>query len=130
LPEPDINRVYHLLLTQKVDVISGGLVCVSKLMGSMVMEHAVRNGIEGTVLRVTVAAQSEVFFATRDPHELEKKKNEVAGELIEKAVSAVANIDQKGSVEQRMLRTILRGSLQLTKLSKTAGGKDLMLVGL
>ena len=49
-------------------------VCVSKLMGCMVTEHAVRDGVEGTILRVTVAAQSEVFLDTRDPHELEKRK--------------------------------------------------------
>ena len=52
-------------------------------MGSVEMRPEARDGIEGTVLRVTIATQSEAFIPTRDPEELAGKKAEIAGELID-----------------------------------------------
>ena len=129
MKEPEINRVHHLLLTQGVSLISGETICVTKLMGSMEMEPAVQDGVEGTILRITVASQAEVFLATRDPHELEEKKSELAGELLEKAVNAVAGISWKDSAEHKALRAMLKGSLQNANLAKALGIKELVLVG-
>jgi hypothetical protein len=124
LSEEEINRLRYLLVTQSVDVISGGLVCRTKLMGSVEMIPEVREGVAGTVLRVTVATQAEVFLPTRDPKELEERKAAIAGELIDKAVSAVANVGKNDSAEQRMLRSMLKGELQMVNLNKAPGVKD------
>lgn len=129
LSEKEFDRLYGMLLTQNVDVISGGTVCVTRLMGSVEMIPEVRDGVEGTLLRVTVATQAEAFLTTRDPRELDVQKAAVAGALIDKAVQAVAKVGQKDGAEQRMLRTLLKGELRMANFSKTPGVKDLTLVG-
>jgi len=129
LPEPDINRIHNLLVTQNVSLLLGGPVCVTKLMGSMEMEFAEQDGVKGTILRLTVASQAEVFIASRDSRVLEEKKAEYAGELLDKAVDAVAGISWKDSAEHKALRAMLKGSQKVANLLKAPGIKDLELVG-
>jgi hypothetical protein len=125
----DVDRLHCLLLTQNVGELSGGLICLTRLMGSVEMLPETRGGIEGTVLRVTIATQSEAFIPTRDPEELAGKKAEIAGELIDQAIKAVSDLGKKDSAEQKMLRAMLKGELQGANLSKAPGIKDLVLTG-
>jgi hypothetical protein len=112
-----------------VEEITRGLVCETKLMGRLETEHAESHGLEGTLFWVTVASQSEVFVSTRDPSQLEKMRGRVENDLINQAVSAVANISARDSPVQRMLRMKLKGAQQLANLNKAHGVKDLVLVG-
>jgi hypothetical protein len=86
----EVERLHCLLLTQNVGEISGGLMCFTRLMWSLELSPETRGGIEGTVVRVTIAAQTEAFLPTRDPVELATKKAEVAGELVDQAMSGDA----------------------------------------
>ena len=129
LTEPEVVHVHRILVTQKVEEITGGLVCETQLMGLLETEFVVRDGVEGTLFRVTVAAQSEAFVATRDPVKLAEMGPQIENDLINQAVSAVARAGAKDSAEQRTLRLKLKGTQQLANLRKAPGVKDLTLVG-
>jgi hypothetical protein len=85
----DVDRLHCLLLTQNIGELNGGLICLTRLMGSVEMRPEMRDGLEGTVLRVKIAAQSEAFIPTRDPEELAGKKAEIAGELLDQAIKTL-----------------------------------------
>jgi hypothetical protein len=129
LTEPEIAHVHRILVTQVVEEITGGFVAETKLMGLLETEPAERDGVEGTLVRVTVAAQSETFIATKDAAELAKMMPEIENDFISQAVSAVARAGAKDSVEQRVLRMKLKGAQQLVNLKTAPGVKDLTLVG-
>jgi hypothetical protein len=66
----EVDRLHCMLLTQNVGEVRGGYTCLTRLMGTIEMNPETRGGVDGTVIRVTVATQSEVFVPTRDPFEL------------------------------------------------------------
>jgi len=70
-----------------------------------------------------------VFIASTDARALEQKKAEYAGELLDKAVDAVAGINWKDSAEHKALRAMLKGNQRRANLLKALGIKDLELVG-
>ena len=58
VPREEVDRLRCLLLTQSVGEIRGGYTCLTRLMGTIEMIPETRTGVEGTVITVTVAAQS------------------------------------------------------------------------
>jgi hypothetical protein len=115
-----VTRVHDVLVKRQMEVIAGSLICVTKLMGSLVVEPAVRDGVEGTLIRVTVAAEAETF---------QPRTREIAGELLQRAVTAVSNVGTEGSEEQQVLRTKFAGSLSYDRMNKAHGARDLRSLG-
>ena len=102
---------------------------MTRLMGTIEMNPETRGDVAGTEIRVTVAAQSEVFVPTQDPVELSLKKAELVEELADNAIRAVSEIGRKDSAHQKMMQEMLSGQLHGTNLKKAPGIKDLVVSG-
>jgi hypothetical protein len=96
----EIDHMNCMLLTQRVGEISGSELCQTRLMGTVEMQPDTRAGVEGTRIKVTIVAESEVFVPTRDRSELSRRRVEIVGELADHALQAVSEVGRKDSVEQ------------------------------
>jgi hypothetical protein len=67
LTGPQIQDLRWSLITMRV-TLAGGEPIQTRLMALVHMTHAERDGVEGTLVKVSVAAESEVFLPTRDPN--------------------------------------------------------------
>ena len=92
LSEVRIRDMSRALITMQVGLLSGGEPIQTRLMGSVQVTQAERNGVEGTVVRVSVAAESEVFLPTRDPEELARRRAVVLGELADQTLRVLNEV--------------------------------------
>jgi hypothetical protein len=98
-------------------------------MASVQMTHAERDGVEGTLVRVSVAAESEVFLPTRDPKELAQRRNQVLGELADHTMVVLNEVASKNSAQQRVMRTALHEQMKALEKRGVLGVPVLVLLG-
>jgi len=101
----------------------------TRLMASVRMTHAERDGVEGTLVKVSVAAESEVFLPTRDPEELARRRVKVLGELADQTLNVLNEVGTSDSAQQRLMRTSLYDQMRGLERQNVPGVTDLVLVG-
>ena len=89
---PQIQDLSRALITMQVGWLSGGEPMQTRLMASVRMTHAERDGVEGTLVKVSVAAESEVFLPTRDPEELARRRAAVLGEMADQTMAVLNEV--------------------------------------
>jgi hypothetical protein len=117
------------LLSMQVGELADGEPLQTSLMTSVRMVPAERYGIEGTVVKVTVAAESEVFLPTRDMRELSKRRAQILGDLADHTLQALSEVGRKDSAQQRLMRTMLCDQMKGLERQKVPGVRDLVMTG-
>jgi hypothetical protein len=127
LTGPQIEQMNCTLISMQVGELADGEPLQTSLMASVQMTPATRDGTEGTLVKVKVAAESKVFLPTRNKKELSQRRVQIVGDLADHTLQALNEVGRKNSAQQRLMRTMLNEQMKGLEMQKIPGVRDLVM---